>query len=86
MIDLPLGFRSTRQYRVTLGHKVGTQLCKVGQTIEKPQGLSGKTMRWGESEAEGFSEGKLEGIQALPKEKFFRQPLGFSTVCQTLVS
>ena len=70
----------------------------LGQTVEKPQGLSGKTSPVGESEAEGFSEGKPEGeargfafgksrgIQALPREKFFRQPQGFSTVCQTLVS
>ena len=32
----------------------------MGQTVEKPQGLSGKTSPGGESEAEGFSEGKPE--------------------------
>ena len=29
---------------------------QMGQTVEKPQGLSGKTSPWGESEAKGFSE------------------------------
>ena len=33
----------------------------LGQTVEKPQGLSGKTSPGGESEDEGFSEGKPEG-------------------------
>ena len=56
----------------------------VGQTVEKPQGLSGKTSPGGESEAEGFSEGKPEGaargfafgisrgIQILSRGNFFR--------------
>ena len=58
----------------------------MGQTVEKPQRLSGKTSPGGESEAEGFSEGKPEGaargfafgksqdIKALPRGKFYRQP------------
>ena len=70
----------------------------MGQTVEKPWGCLEKLHPGEESEAEGFSEGKPEGaargfafgksrgIQALPREKFFRQLEGFSTVCQTLVS
>ena len=33
----------------------------LGQTVEKPQGLSEKTLPGGESEAEGFYEGKPKG-------------------------
>ena len=70
----------------------------MGQLVEKPWGCLKKLHPGEESEAEGFSEGKRKGAargfafgksrgtQALLRGKLNRQPQGFSTVCQTLVS
>ena len=53
------------------GHS--SQGNSLGKTVEKLQGLSGKTSPQGESEAEGFSR----GIQALLRVKFSDNPKAF---------
>ena len=47
--------------------KANPRVCLyLGQIVEKPQELSQKEFTRGESEAEGFSEGKPEGAARVP--------------------